>query len=373
MNSIGNKGIKMWSTNEILALVLSRIAPTPKLKSIIEDFQNFDHFLAFIVENERQQLLPDFVGSYEKLIFARKDAESQLFKAESFGARVVSYLDNDYPKLLREIQYPPLILFVKGSLNGDNGSISMVGTRKNTNYGKLVAENFARFFAENGLIVTSGLAYGIDTICHLATIDAKGKTYGILPCGLDCITSSVTRSLVEKIIESGGAIITEYKFGTKALPAYFPQRNRIISGISLATVVVESDIKGGALITARFAFDQNREVFAIPGNINSPKSRGTNYLIKNNYAKMATSPEEVLIELGILKEKLSYEEVSNNVTFENPQVSRVYESITTEPKHIDAIAEEINVDISDLLYYLLDLEFKGFIRQLPGKYYIRVK
>ncbi|MCX7908896.1 MAG: DNA-processing protein DprA [Ignavibacteria bacterium] len=363
----------MWPTEEVLTLVLSRIAPQPKLKSVIENFQNFEHFLAFIVENEREQLLPDFVGSYEKLIFARKEAESQIFKAESFGAKIISYWDEDYPKLLKEIQYPPLILFVKGNILNNGTSISMVGTRKNTTYGKIVAENFARCFAENGLIVTSGLAYGIDTISHLTTIEANGKTYGILACGLDCITSSITRSLVEKIVENNGAIITEYKFGTKALPSYFPQRNRIISGISLATVVVESDIKGGALITARFAFDQNREVFAVPGNINSPKSRGSNYLIKNNFAKIATSPEEVLIEIGMLNQQLSFENSDEKITFDDPVDCKIFETITNEPKHIDVIAEELKIDISDLLYRLLNLEFSGYIRQLPGKYYIRVK
>jgi DNA processing protein len=363
----------MWSTEEILTLTLSRIAPQPKLRAIIEKFQDFDHFLAFIAENEREHLLPDFVGTYEKLIFARKEAESQIFKCENFGARIISFLDEDYPRMLKEIQYPPLVLFVKGNLEPNGISISMVGTRKNTNYGKLVAENFAQKFAEKGIIVTSGLAYGIDTISHIAAIESNGKTYGILACGLDCVTPGVTRNLVEKIIENNGAVISEYKFGTKALPGFFPQRNRIISGISVATIVVESDIKGGAMITARFAFDQNRDVFAIPGNINSPKSRGTNYLIKNNLAKIATSPEEVLVELGLAEERMLFTEDEISASFEDQVDNNIYESITNEPKHIDALSEELNLDISELLYRLLNLEFKGYIRQLPGKYYIRVK
>ncbi|ROL58242.1 DNA-protecting protein DprA [Bacteroidetes/Chlorobi group bacterium Naka2016] len=363
----------MWSTDEVLALTLSRIAPQPKLKSIVENFQNFDHFLAFIVENERAQHLPDFVGSYEKLIFGRKEAENQIFKAENFGAKIISYWDDEYPKRLREIQYPPLVLFVKGNVDPDGLSISMVGTRKNTHYGKLVAEEFARKFVERGIIVTSGLAFGIDSICHETAINSNGTTYGILACGLDCVAVSVTRKLVDQIVESNGAIITEYKFGTKALPAYFPQRNRIISGISVATVVVESDIKGGAMITARFAFDQNRDVFAVPGNVNSPKSRGTNYLIKNNFAKLVSSPEEVLYELGLAEEPKLFAENGNEVEFEDSLDSGIYNAISSEPKHIDVLADELNIDISDLLFRLLNLEFKGLIRQLPGKYYIRVK
>jgi DNA processing protein len=141
----------------------------------------------------------------------------------------------------------------------------------------------------------------------------------------------------------------------------------------VATIVVESDIKGGAMITARFAFDQNRDVFAIPGNINSPKSRGTNYLIKNNLAKIATSPEEVLVELGLAEERMLFTEDEISASFEDQVDNNIYESITNEPKHIDALSEELNLDISELLYRLLNLEFKGYIRQLPGKYYIRVK
>ncbi|ROL60762.1 DNA-protecting protein DprA [Bacteroidetes/Chlorobi group bacterium MS-B_bin-24] len=361
----------MWSTDEILALTISKIAPQPKLKSIIENFQNFDHFLAFIVENERSQHLPEFVGTYEKLIFARHEAESQMFKAESFGARVITFWDFDYPRMLKEIQYPPLVLFVKGNLVPDGTSISMVGTRKSTTYGKLTAESFARTFAENGVIVTSGLAYGIDTFSHLSAIEGKGITYGVLANGLDCVTSSITRQLIDKIIENSGAVISEYKFGTRALPAYFPQRNRIISGISIATVVVESDVKGGAMITARFAFDQNREVFAVPGNINSPKSRGTNYMIKNNIAKLALSAEDVLYELGIIKDKLDFDAAKEENTFEDEVDSLIYNNITSEPKHIDVLAEELEMDISELLYRLLNFEFKGLIKQLPGKYYIR--
>ncbi|MFN3305883.1 MAG: DNA-processing protein DprA [Candidatus Kapaibacteriota bacterium] len=363
----------MWSSDEVLALTISRIAPTPKLKSVIENFQNFDHFLSFIVENERAHHLPDFVGTYEKLIFARKEAESQIFKAESINAKIVSFWDKNYPKLLKEIQYPPLILFIKGNLEPNGTSISIVGTRKNTQYGQLVAENFARFFVENGLTITSGLAYGIDTISHLAAIESKGKTYGILACGLDCVTPSLTRNLIDKILENNGAVITEYKFGTKALPVYFPQRNRIISGISIATIVVESDIKGGAMITARFAFDQNREIYSIPGNINSPKSRGTNYLIQNNYAKIATSPEDVLIDLGLADKDTLFPKEEETTPLEDETDAAIYEVITSEPKHIDVISEELRLDISDLLYRLLNMEFKGFIKQLPGKYYIRVK
>lgn len=360
----------MWPTDEILALVISKIAPQPKLKSIIAEFQNFEHFLTFIVENERSQHLPEFVGTYEKLIFARNKAESQIFKAENFGSKIISFWDNDYPELLKHIQYPPLILFVKGNLVPNATSISMVGTRKCTTYGKLIAESFAQKFVEHGVVVTSGLAYGIDTYSHLAAIENNGRTYGVLACGLDCVTSSVSRQLIEKIVEHDGAVISEYKFGTKALPSYFPQRNRIISGISIATVVVESDVRGGGMITARFAFDQNREVFAVPGNINSQKSRGTNYLIKNDYAKLALSAEDILIELGLIKDQLDFDRV-NEVSFEDEVDSLIFSKLTSEPKHIDILADELNLDISELLYRLLNFEFKGIIKQLPGKYYIR--
>ncbi|MCX7879071.1 MAG: DNA-processing protein DprA [Ignavibacteria bacterium] len=361
----------MWSKSDILALCISKIANQQKLKQIVENFETFDNFLKFVSQNESSQLLPEMVGSFDKLLFAKDESERQFSKAEHLGVSIITFWDEDYPKLLREIQYPPLVLFVMGDIDPTAKSISIVGTRNCTTYGKLTTENFAEKIASRGIVITSGLAYGVDTLAHLSAIKVNGRTYGVLASGLDCITSSITRKIVDKIVESGGAVITEHKFGVKALPIYFPQRNRIISGISLATVVIESDIKGGAMITARFSFDQNRYVYAIPGNINSPKSRGTNYLIKTDIAKLVASPEEILLDLGLISDTFEFDGQEKPVALEDEVDTKIVNSLTLEPKHIDIIADEVQIEISELLFRLLNLEFQGFVKQLPGKFYIK--
>ena len=199
-----------------------------------------------------------------------------------------------------------------------------------------------------------------------------GITYAVIACGIDSISPSYTERNAQKIVESGGAIISEYRCGVKATPAYFPQRNRIISGISKAVIIVESGEKGGALITAEFAFAQQKEVFAIPGNITSDKSQGTNLLIKNQIASIALSPESVFEDLGFSHNLLSVRE-SLNHSFSTKSEESSYNSLTFEPKHIDAIAEDSGLEVSDLLVALLGLEFKGLIKQLPGNHYIKNK
>ena len=175
----------------------------------------------------------------------------------------------------------------------------------------------------------------------------------------------------DKILESGGAIISEYKCGIKALPAFFPQRNRIISGLSRATVVIESAEKGGSLITARFAFDQERDVFAVPGEIYSDRSKGTNLLIKKNIAQIAVSPESVLEELNLLKDKKSiFDDAMKNIYLGSDE-QKLMEILNHKPMHTDEILNISGLDMSVILVKLLELEFKGLVKQLPGKYYIK--
>jgi DNA processing protein len=213
---------------------------------------------------------------------------------------------------------------------------------------------------------------GIDTICHKAAIRAGGITYAVIASGIDCINPGYAKELADKIVDSGGAIISEYKCGTTALPGYFPQRNRIISGLSKATIVVEAPKKSGALITANFAFDQQRDVYAIPGNINSEKSAGCNLLIKISKASIALSPEQVCEDMGLNEnERDNLFQENIDIQFSNKNEEAVFSKLTYEPLHIDALAADCSLDISNLLVSLLNLELKGFVRQLPGKYYIR--
>ncbi|MFW5662417.1 MAG: DNA-processing protein DprA, partial [Bacteroidota bacterium] len=221
----------------------------------------------------------------------------------------------------------------------------------------------------NGIVVVSGLAYGIDTTSHMAVVKAGGTTYAVIACGQDRISPQSSQKNADKIIEAGGAIVSEYRFGVPARPGYFPQRNRIISGMSDACLVVESGSRGGSLITAKFAFDQERDVFAIPGNISSQKSEGTNTLIKTNIAMPALTPGGVLEDLGIDFEKLDFSEMK--IKFDSSEEEMLYNKLSFEPVHIDTLADNTKLDISVILVRLLDLEFKGLARQLPGKYYIK--
>ncbi|MGQ9818951.1 MAG: DNA-processing protein DprA [Candidatus Kapaibacteriales bacterium] len=361
----------MLQTQDILTIEFSKILPSNKVRQIIEKFNSLDEAISFILKQKNLPINESGISLNEKIKRGEQLAQEQIEKAQKQGVKIITYWDNEYPKLLREINYPPITIFVKGELkSNDVISISIVGTRKYTTYGKLVTEQFAQTFARYNIIVTSGMAYGIDTIAHLSTINANGTTYAIIASGLDCISPQQAKKVSEEILKKGGAIITEHMFGTPARNIFFPQRNRIISGISLATIIIESDIKGGAMITARFAFDQNREVFAVPGNITSPKSRGTNYLIKNFQAKIATDPYDVLYELGIIKDNFPFEEEKMNEPADDID-KIICNNISFEPKHIDILATELKMDIQELLVRLLNLEFSGFVKQLPGKFFVR--
>jgi DNA processing protein len=362
---------KNWNLEDLLTLHFLKLCHYKEFIKIIENYGSLSELISDYSNNTstilRQNVL--FGANIEN---SRNESEKHIDYALKKNYKIITYWDEQYPVLLKEIFYPPTILYVWGDLQDHSStSISMVGTRICTNYGRMVAERFSQFFSSNGLIVTSGLAQGIDYICHTSSINSGGITYAVIACSLDKITTSYQKKLCEKIVETGGAIISEYKFGTVPHPGYFLQRNRIISGISKATIIVEAAIKSGALITANFAFDQQREVYAIPGNINSEKSRGTNKLIKDCKATLAYSPEQVFEELGFGVP--SSTNIKQNIlkTFNTSEEELVFNTIDSEPKHIDQISFECSIDISELLVILLNLEFDGSIRQLPGKYYIK--
>ncbi len=363
--------IKNWNIKDILALLYSRRVNSREVKNIVDSYDSFTDFLignSPIIKKIKPDTLfvKDADNIYEKV-------DSQLELCERNNVFITSVWDDNYPALLKEIHYPPLVLYVRGSLQDANTeAISIVGTRKASTYGMLATEKFVEAFVREGIIIVSGLANGIDTKSHLETIKNKGITYAVIASGIDRINPIISNKNAERIIEVGGAIISEYPCGTKALPAFFPQRNRIISGISRATLVIESAEKGGSLITAKFAFDQEREVFALPGNIFSDKSKGTNRLFAKNLAIPALSPEYILSELGIANE--------NNISmFKKEQFEKLgkqermlIELINHEPKQIDDIAQQADMEISTLIVKLLEMEFQGLIRQLPGKYYIKM-
>lgn len=308
----------------------------------------------------------EFEESYLKL----------LERLEKSNIKVATLFDENYPQNLKNIYDAPVILYYYGNLReSDRYSISIVGTRTPSDYGRKVCRELSKELANRGLPVISGLAIGIDSIAHNSCLESRGITYAVLGSGVDNLYPPDNRHLYERIKETG-AVISEFDIGSKAEKVNFPRRNRVVSGISLGTLIVESRIKGGSLITAEFALDQNRELFAIPGNINAINSEGCNNLIKKGYAKLVSGVDDIISEFNIQisdlvntkSNKISETEQKEMNVFEQ----KIYNVLNdTEPISIDKICELTELNISDCLVNLLTMEFKGLISQLPGKYFLK--
>jgi DNA processing protein len=290
----------------------------------------------------------------------------------SIGGYIVSYSSTTYPSSLKNIYDSPILLYIVGQLTEqDKKSLAIVGTRTPSPYGTRCAGDFSKDLAAEGFTVVSGLARGIDTTAHKSAIEAGGRTIAVLGSGFKNIYPSENKKLVKDII-SQGCVVTEYSPNTKPDAINFPARNRIISGLALGTLVVEAAEKGGALHTAAFAIDQGKEVFAIPGNINSVKSGGTNKLIQMGNAKLVLDVNDILIEFNMdLRTQdtktIVQPEILDLTVFEE----KIYSSIAFEPLHIDEVSNITGLSTSDCLINLLQLEFRGLIRQLPGKNFVR--
>ena len=361
---------KLWNLNDIVALTLIKGVTSSKIRNIVEKFDSYHSFVNSEYSIKILKLQGDLFNISNTY---HSQAEECIGKCEVNGIKIVSIWDEYYPALLKEISYPPPLLFVRGNLQpAESICIAIVGTRNSTVYGKLAAERFAEYFAANEIIVVSGLAHGIDTFAHNATLRAQGTTYAVLASGIDTISPSIAKKNSERIVDAGGALISEYRCGYVANLGSFPQRNRIISGLSKAVVVIESGIKGGSLITARLALNESRDVFAVPGNITSEKSEGTNMLIRTNSASLASSPSQILEDLGLSRlDLVKNSSFQRDLIFNHPNEEIIYKSISYEPVHIEKIFEDTGIEISEGLVRLLELEFRGVIKQLPGKYYVK--
>jgi DNA processing protein len=296
--------------------------------------------------------------------------DEQLAKLEKAGVDCVSIWDDEYPPLLKKAAAPPALLFYRGVLPPVwPAMIGVVGTRMPSTYGKTVTEKLTMQLVENGLDIVSGMARGVDTVAHTAAIKRGGKTYAVLGCGVDVIYPSENRKLYEQIVENG-AVISEYFLGAKPDAVNFPRRNRIISGMSLGVLVVEAGKKSGALITAEFALEQNREVFAVPGQITNHRSIGSNKLIQQG-AKLVQSVEDILEEIS---PKLRSQRILEKPL--PPDLSEadrlLLSKLSTEPRHIDQLVLELDQSPAVLLGQLLRLELAGLVKQLTGKMFIRM-
>lgn len=318
----------------------------------------------------------DIKDSAEKKKIYDIECESFIREAEKKNIKVLSLLDEEYPENLKKIYDSPVLLYYKGKLDAsDKYSLSIVGTRNPTEYGKYTCEKFTEKLSKLGIPVVSGFARGIDSIVHNVCLKNNNLTYAVFGCGVDVIYPSDNRKIYSELIERG-AVISEFPVSSQPEKVNFPKRNRIISGISLGSLIIESGIKGGSILTAEFAIDQNREVFAVPGYINSKQSQGTNDLIKRGQAKLVTEIEDILDELEIkLKPVLNKDNFKKEKELkEDLSVTekKIYDSLGYEPVHIDSINELTGLSISDCLVSLLSLEFKGLIRQSPGKNFIKI-
>jgi len=318
--------------------------------------------------NTRAKVL---LGEYQRLSnqseLAQQVTQIQASVSQQ-GAHIISHTDSQYPTQLKEIYRPPPLLFVKGCCELlQQPQLAIVGTRNPTAVGQENAHAFAASLAQQGFIITSGLALGIDGIAHQAAITAQGKTIAVMATGIDLIYPKRHQQLAHEIIQSGGALVSEFTPGVVAKAGHFPQRNRIISGLSLGTFVIEAALKSGSLITARFALEQNREVFALPGSIHSPQSKGNHWLIKQG-ATFTETIDDITQQLdGLFGASTTC--TSHHAQPHNPQPTltpeeqQLLEQMGYEPTSIDQLVEYLQLPTAQIAATVLSLELKGIVQQ----------
>jgi DNA processing protein len=326
-----------------------------KLPQIIAQYRSFQE--AFNDLTRKQDISLDPLQEWGKL--------------EKNKIKFITLSEEAYPPLLKEIPYPPLGIYVKGEIPEYNKYyyLAVVGTRKISSYGKLAIEKLLKDLIPYHFVIISGLALGIDSLSHKIALDEGGKTIAVLGTGLDKIFPADNKSLSQKIIQNG-ALISEYPLGTPPFKSHFPWRNRIISGLSPTTLVVEAPEKSGALITANFALEQNRDVFAVPGSIFNKNSLGPNNLIKLG-AKLISRTEDILEEYHL--EVPTTSQIEKTIHFDNQIEKEIYEILeASEPLLVDKIIEKVNHKTTEVLIGLASLELKGLIKHLEGDRYSKI-
>ena len=315
-------------------------------------------------------------------------AEAEIFSVKKLGGEILLLDDGIYPSLLREIYDPPIVLYVKGAWSDclDRPCIGVVGSRRCSTYGQNAAIMLARDLAQRGITVVSGFARGIDAAAHRGALEAGGRTVAVLGTGIDEVYPRDHKKLAAEILDGGGALVSQFPLGTPPVSENFPYRNRIISGLSLGIVVVEAAENSGSLITARLAMEQNREVFAVPGNITSRNSFGTNYLIKGAGAKLVQQWQDIAAELpqqiaaGLLPPSISERKKEASMSDRlslvpeglSPAETSVFKLLTPDsPAHVDWLFDKSQLPISELTAVLLSLEMRELVRALPGRCFVR--
>lgn len=341
-----------------------------RLKNLLDHFGNLETAWNSPPEGLISAGLPGRV--VENFIVIRKQVnlDTIMAKAESTGVKILTWNDDTYPRRLKEIAQPPPVLFVRGSINvEDDWAVSVVGTRRVTPYGRQVAGEIAKFLAQNGVTLVSGLARGVDAIAHQSALQAGGRTIAVLGSGVDVIYPPEHRKLADEIIRQG-AVISDYPLGTQPESTNFPPRNRIIAGLSLATIVVEAGETSGALITAEFAAEQGRDVFAVPGSILAPQSEGTNKLIEDG-ARPLVRMTEILDVLKL--EQIPEKQMTRKTISTSPEEKKLLDQLSQEPRHIDEICQHSGLPIQTVSATLTMMELKGLVTQVGGMNYVAAR
>jgi DNA processing protein len=341
-----------------------------RITSLVKNFGSAEAAWSVSPENYPPHL--ELQNYYDRITKERSviNPEKEWEQLEKTGVHCITPNCPGYPSLLRQVSVPPPLLYYRGSLERiNNPAVAIVGSRRATFYGSEVAGRLAGELALAGVAVISGMALGVDTAAHRGALEKGGYTAAVLGCGLGRCYPPRNRELMEQLAATG-AVISEFSIMAEPHAVHFPQRNRIISGLSLGTVVVEATEKSGALITAGYALEQNREVYAVPGNIGSPYSRGCHRLLKEG-AKLVETVKDILDELYISSE--TGEQLS--LDFAEPELSvpekKLIDILPYQPMHIDSIIQLSGMSASEASALLLALEIRGLIKQTPGKYFCR--
>jgi len=367
-----------YPLQDLVHLCLIPSLGSSRIRSLLNEFKTCERLLSASVRElcrldglEKKLARQILQGLRDTELTQKADRQTKLL--EKFNAHILTFWDEEYPSNLRSIYNPPVLLYIKGEiLPEDNLSVAMVGTRSVTDYGRVTADKLARDLAAKGITIVSGMATGVDSYAHWGALKAGGRTIAVFGNGIDIVYPPENVSLYKEIVKNG-AVISEYPFGVQPSRGSFPARNRIISGMTLGTVIVEAGKKSGSLITAAAALEQNREVFAVPGNINYKQCAGTNRLIQNGAAKLVLTAEDVLEELDPKLRKLSAESEPEAETVQlSDSEAAVFTLIQHEPIMIDQLIKKTGGTSAQISALLLPLELKGLIRRLPGNKYVRV-
>lgn len=296
------------------------------------------------------------------------DLPEEYAKIERLGAKLITLADDQYPALLKRLEDAPLVLYVRGELSAaDDRALAVVGTRKATTYGRTVAHRLSKELAAQGITIISGLAHGIDSAAHQGALDGGGRTLAILGNGVDKIYPRDQLKLAEQIMRCG-AIISEFPLGMPPEKRNFPRRNRVISGLSLGVMVAEAPENSGALITASTAAEQGREVFAVPGNILNPMSRGSNRLIQEG-AKLVMDVRDILEEFNIVHTTVQTRTQTERIAPDNPVEAQILQQLGADPIHIDDLARTLGMPVQTVSSTLTILELKGLAQSVGNMQY----